>query len=80
MTTTSRLSLPLLRPSGLRESLGSGGAREGKIRKSLAEFEVSWKTGIVYSLGNYLWRSLKLLKVGLVVIINMNSELFQAIR
>lgn len=50
MTTISRLSSEFSEfsgQSGLTESLGSGGARDGKIRRSLAALEVSWKTGIL---------------------------------
>lgn len=47
MTTTSRLSSEFAERAGSGESLGNGGARDGKILRSLAAFDVSWKTGIL---------------------------------
>jgi hypothetical protein len=45
--TTSRLSSALNLYSGLDESLGRGSARDGRILRSLAAFDVSWKTGML---------------------------------
>jgi hypothetical protein len=48
ITTTSRFSSALEALLGRGESLGNGGARDGRILRSLAALEVSWKTGMLY--------------------------------
>jgi hypothetical protein len=47
MTTTSRWSTVLGALSCFGDSRGSGGARDGKILRSLAAFAVSWNTGML---------------------------------